>query len=391
MSLPILPQDVIHNILLRLPVKSLMRLRCVSKSMDSLVHDPLFVKLHLHRALGDLDRRRVLVCTDPPQYILSENLGKGHDLTITMPIEYPFEVTPDDIEIIGSCNGLLCFMVAVAYSLTDYKFILWNPSTGACRELANPGPLIGHYPDIIPIYGFGYDAESNDYKIIRAASPYNGATSTQLEIYSLKSNAWRKMQASLPCILTDNYWRLFEPCFPGLYSRGTGVQTNGAVHWLEKRTADTHETELILSFNLAKEHFEEVIPLLDNNKQDSFISELQVLGGCLSVLVHKWKTSRIELWVMKEYGIKSSWTMTATMPDNPGPLFEDSFNGDWLVPFGLCANGYLLFEMDGCEVLIYYPDRMIFSKIDLGENQNMFLVQEFVESLVSPHGSCYLK
>ncbi|KAL9689501.1 hypothetical protein QQ045_009887 [Rhodiola kirilowii] len=362
MCLPILPQDVIHNILSRLPVKSLMRFRCVSKSIYSLVHDPLFVKLHLHQALEDLDRRRVLVCTNPPQCILSENLGQAHDLTITMPIEYHFE------------------------------FILWNPSTGAFRELAKPGPLIGHYPDIIPIYGFGYDPQSNDYKIIRAVSPYyNGTTSTQLEIYSLKSNAWRKMQASLPCILTDNYWRLFDTWFQGLYSRRTGVQTNGAVHWLEKRTADTHETELILSFNLVKEHFEEVIPLLDNNKQDSFISELQVLGGCLSVLVHKWKTSEIELWVMKEYGVKSSWTMTATMPDSPGPLFEDSFNGVWLVPFGLCANGCLLVEMDGCEVLIYYPDRMIFSKIDLGENQNMFLVQEFVESLVSPHGSCYLK
>ncbi|KAL9691361.1 hypothetical protein QQ045_011782 [Rhodiola kirilowii] len=206
---------------------------------------------------------------------------------------------------------------------------------------------------------------------IRAVSPYNG---TQLEICSLKSKAWRKMQASLPCILTANYWRLFEPCFPGLSSRGAGVQTNGAVHWLEKRTADTHETELILSFNLARERFEE-LPLVSYNKEDSSVSELQLLGGHSSVQVHKRKTSEIEVWVMKEYGVQGSWTKTATMPEDPGPSFADSFYGDWLVPFSLCSNGCLLVDMNGNEVLIYDPKRMAFSKIELGEKKNMFLVQ----------------
>jgi len=41
--------DLIGEIFSALPVKSVMRFRCISKSCDTLISDPVFVKLHLKR------------------------------------------------------------------------------------------------------------------------------------------------------------------------------------------------------------------------------------------------------------------------------------------------------------------------------------------------------
>ncbi|KAL0008027.1 hypothetical protein SO802_009529 [Lithocarpus litseifolius] len=43
-----LPYDIVLNILTRLPVKSVMRLRCVSKSLDSSITSPHFISTHLN-------------------------------------------------------------------------------------------------------------------------------------------------------------------------------------------------------------------------------------------------------------------------------------------------------------------------------------------------------
>ena len=47
-SLPILPYEIVVDVLSRLPVKSLMRFQCVCKSFKSLITDPSFAKKHLH-------------------------------------------------------------------------------------------------------------------------------------------------------------------------------------------------------------------------------------------------------------------------------------------------------------------------------------------------------
>jgi len=46
-SLPILPFDLVSEILCRLPVKLLLQLRCVCKSWNSLISDSNFAKKHL--------------------------------------------------------------------------------------------------------------------------------------------------------------------------------------------------------------------------------------------------------------------------------------------------------------------------------------------------------
>ncbi|AES75965.1 F-box protein interaction domain protein [Medicago truncatula] len=67
-----LPDELIAEVLSFLPVKSLLRLKLVSKSWINLISDPIFVKLHLHRFSRKSSWFRIW---NPATGIISEKLG----------------------------------------------------------------------------------------------------------------------------------------------------------------------------------------------------------------------------------------------------------------------------------------------------------------------------
>ncbi|KAG2694674.1 hypothetical protein I3760_08G155600 [Carya illinoinensis] len=121
-----LPKDLIIEILLRLPVKSLVRFRCVSKQWFSLISDPRFAKVHFKRKSDD--NQRLLLST--PLWLSS------------LEIDAPF---------------------------LRRNFYIWNPSTAEHRKLLDPGtsPHSETYN-----HGFGYDASTDDYKLLVATASY---------------------------------------------------------------------------------------------------------------------------------------------------------------------------------------------------------------------------
>ncbi|GLT69569.1 hypothetical protein SLA2020_417100 [Shorea laevis] len=58
-----LPPEFIEEILTELPVKSLVRFLCVSKSCYALINDPDFIKKHLKRSI-ETNRERTLIVQD---------------------------------------------------------------------------------------------------------------------------------------------------------------------------------------------------------------------------------------------------------------------------------------------------------------------------------------
>ncbi|KAK8575477.1 hypothetical protein V6N12_063149 [Hibiscus sabdariffa] len=267
--------DLIADILSRLPVKHLLCLRTVSKLWRSLIDDPDFINLHLSRSLRTRTNHTL---------ILKNTDLHATDLSSLAPfakLEHPLMSYNHGVEILGSCNGLLCIRNIVE------DMAIWNPSTRKYQVLPYLGSCRGY------VCGFGHDPIKDDYKVVKiiqldrvdAAKPLE----TEVKVCSLKRNRWRKIQGILSS-------------FP----RANGVFAGGALHWVFTQKIDLLVKNLIFALDLAAESFNEVPQ--PEYKDDIFQLNIGVLGGCLCVVANH-RDARVDLWVMKEYGVKESWTV----------------------------------------------------------------------------------
>jgi len=112
-----LADELIAEVLSFLSVKSLMRLKCVSKSWKYLISEPYFAKLHLNRTTQNAVR--TIVSYDA--YFTSY---KAVSFTVFPLLKNPardpyYQLTDKDCRyIVGSCNGLLCLFGGSEYRQT---------------------------------------------------------------------------------------------------------------------------------------------------------------------------------------------------------------------------------------------------------------------------------
>ncbi|GFQ06023.1 F-box protein cpr30 [Phtheirospermum japonicum] len=277
-----IPPEIITVILVRLPVKSLLRFRCVSKSWRSLIDGDYFVKLHLRHS-AETNSNRTLIMESTKLFYLDldsfERLDTGN-------------LRFNSGYVSGTCNGL----VLIVSMRSDVVF-LWNPSTRKLNEV----PQLKLNPDFYKLYGIwlgveryalGYDSKHDDYKVVGVARAYDGETLfSETKIYSLKTNSWKKV-GDFPCISSGS---------------GTwGIYLNDAVHAVVELESDHCSVEVIMALDLANEDYYEV------SKPESAgvgcrLASVGVLVGCLAAVVVYGETNIVEIWVMKEYGVKGSW------------------------------------------------------------------------------------
>ncbi|XVF26660.1 hypothetical protein REPUB_Repub14bG0036700 [Reevesia pubescens] len=301
------PTDLIPDILCRLSVKTLLRFKCVSKPWGSLVDDPYFAKLHLHHSLKTNTNVKLLLhdCIERDDRAYSVDFDSLANL-----VQFPRPFTSERIKndsvifasckylfrIFGSCNGLL------ALYHRDSGIALWNPSTRKCHYLPTIGDDITMDHDIIPGYdydtnsilGFGYDVINTDYKVVkmlRSKTP----NCFKVMVYSLKANSWRRIK-DCPYDIPINY--------------NDGAYVNGSLHWVGDEIGEYFGGKLIFALDLGAEKYYEV-PECDIDVKDFGYKNVGELGGCLCVF-RDGSTGYVEdnvvLWVMKEYGVKESWT-----------------------------------------------------------------------------------
>ncbi|GMJ14543.1 CONSTITUTIVE EXPRESSER OF PR GENES 1, CONSTITUTIVE EXPRESSER OF PR GENES 30 [Hibiscus trionum] len=282
--------DLIADILSRLPVKHLLCLRSVSKLWRSLIDDPDFISLHLSRSLRTRTNHTL---------ILKNTDLHAADLSSLVPLsklEHPLMSYNHGVEILGSCNGLLCIRNIVE------DMAIWNPSTRKYQVLPYLGSCKGY------VSGFGHDPIKDDYKVVKIIqldrADADKPLETEVKVCSLKRNRWRKIQ-DLPCVSS----------FPS----ANGVFAGGALHWVLTQKVDLLVKNMIIALDLAAESFNEVPQ--PEYADDIFQSNIGVLGGCLCVVANH-GDARVDLWVMKEYGVKESWTILFSLAreDVIGPL-----------------------------------------------------------------------
>ncbi|KAL6139829.1 hypothetical protein ACLB2K_058130 [Fragaria x ananassa] len=265
-------EEIVSEILARLPVKSLLRFRCVCKSWCALIADSHFVKKHFGYAeSGIYNNSRLLFLQNPPLSIEFEAGKKLYARSAIRELQFPvkFPVGYKIIRVLGSYNGLVCFEF-------ESGTFLCNPCTGDSKLLPNP-PIESHRLDL---YGFGYDSITDDYKVITGRS--------LVHVFGLKSGSWRTIR-DLDCAGVQ----------------GKGCLFNGALHWLVRGSR-------IVFFSMAEEKFEEMVPLLDH---DPVFHGVLVYKEHLCVYeIKDGAPGFVSVWLMEEYGVKELWTRAIHFP-----------------------------------------------------------------------------
>ncbi|XP_047320250.1 F-box/kelch-repeat protein At3g23880-like [Impatiens glandulifera] len=252
---PYLPIHIIEEIIVRLPVKSLLQIRCVCKSWQALISDPIFVKRHLRRAStkekedDDYEQKSLLVMPDFAHFNLkscSLSSVLYEETLSTRVLDYPLKNPRRSIRIVGSVNGLVCIVI-------DNKvLVLWNPSTGKSRRLPNCG-----------------------FK----KSP--------VRVYGLKSDSWKKIGD-----------------FPGRPMQNvSSMFVSGSLHWISVTGLFMRS---VISLDLSKETYSTIVEPsygegYGEGDGDVMVSILGVLSGNLCMLSYM-DAEYADLWVMKEYG-----------------------------------------------------------------------------------------
>ncbi|KAK2965078.1 hypothetical protein RJ640_012552 [Escallonia rubra] len=194
--MPTFSLEIIANVLSRLPVKSLLRLKCVSHLWRALIDSPHFIVTHLIRSIQTNTNTAVVIGKRGTLHSLDVDSIDQATL-ITFPFKYY-----DSFAFLATCDGLI--LVHYATSCTNLfsgpirTLALFNPSTGKYQVLPASDVL---YPNCGPVtmlddYGFAYDAINDDYNVLRVLEfrDWNyKCIDSEARVYSLKSNSWSRI------------------------------------------------------------------------------------------------------------------------------------------------------------------------------------------------------
>ncbi|KAL6137101.1 hypothetical protein ACLB2K_062396 [Fragaria x ananassa] len=274
-------EDVVVEILARLPVKTLMRFRCVCTTWRSLIADPHFVKKHMkydaERVLNDGDMR-LLFSMKPP-----------------------------------STMGLVD-LKGVKDAELDLKS--FSGDRVATRELEFP-------------------------------------------VFSLRRGAW------------NTYPGPENNCM-----RGQGGFVNGVLHWLWFEEWWEVDSTEIRPFSLAEEKFLEAMPIPCYGFGGILIS-----GNRLCVYNDR---GLVRILMMKEYGVKESWTEVLYLTFHTVPqIYEEILT---VKPLWILENGDVLAYtiQQGGYLSVYKPNDKAFTNVIRPVGSHKFEAVTYRETLVSP-------
>ncbi|XP_048133139.1 F-box/kelch-repeat protein At3g23880-like [Rhodamnia argentea] len=342
-------EDIIIDILSRLPAKSLMRFKCVSKRWLSLISDQCFAKLHLQMlSLETVAPSQKIIKSNPLQIIDYEALDND-EVNDHVVVESHDLGRDEPWGLAGSCHGLV--------SLAVYNgFLVYNPTTRESRKL----PASNVVATYECFHGFGYISTTDDYKLVHGAffAADDGSVECVLEIFSLRYGSWRRVP-SKDVPLLDR----------------VGIYLNGAVHWIVDRGSGYRTERAIIPFGLATETFEEAIPI---PKVEGVLFEGVVIHeGCL--LICDVTSISFEAWVMNEYGKKESWTRLFSIPIDGFP--DHNF---YVIPIAYTRSGKIVFQIDVSEMILFNPKDGTYKNYPIEEHHNVESAI-YMETLVSPY------
>ncbi|MCL7047270.1 hypothetical protein MKW94_030887 [Papaver nudicaule] len=215
-----LTEDLLIEILLWLPVVSLLRSKTVCKLWRSIIQSSDFIRRHAtfensSSKLGDFifqyHPSHIMDCNYKPYFfVLSSSRGSGDggedydqwsykNLGISPHLnggdEYVYDLFscyPPEASMVVSCHGIIC-----VHDPEPRHIILWNPATKKYRCLPKSLPLLDEFGELNSEFVLlGFDCQTYDYMVVqitffRIDNEVDITPRNRIQIYSLRSDSWR--------------------------------------------------------------------------------------------------------------------------------------------------------------------------------------------------------
>ncbi|XP_026421582.1 F-box/kelch-repeat protein At3g23880-like [Papaver somniferum] len=370
------PDDIMMDILARLPVKSILRFRCVNKAWCKLLKDRKFVQKHLNHTTKK-NKFSLLVNSGKDIYTMSYDPTSS---ILDRPVKTNFSVrSKSGIAVFGYCNGLVCISSGGSKVLFP-----WNPATQEYKKLPIPELRFPRPHSCQIDYGLGYDDKSDDFKVVFVAS-YRHIPRIEVHIHKLRCDSWRYI-GEFPYDLSQD----------SRMSDIARVPVNGALHWIAVTDSDDLDCEAIIYFDFEKVTFVSM-PLpkipnpldVDTFDYTKYVRRLCVLGGSLCLMCSNPEASS-DVWQL-DSETRNSWTKLFTVD-------QQKLSGcvSDLMPLWSFENGRVVLGLEmryaGLHLILYDP------KDESSEHLRPFQVARgrllsisaYVESLVSLNSGTYL-
>ncbi|EOA37814.1 hypothetical protein CARUB_v10011988mg [Capsella rubella] len=275
MSLSDLPKDLLEEILIKVPVRSIRTIRSICKDWNTLSYDQSFTKKLFGKTIATKDNESMVVLMMGCNvYLMSFNLFGIHkdDNNVGSSIMHKAKLNSlsddldyqvDNISTVYHCDGLLLCITIV--NKMNIRIVVWNPYIGQTRLIKPKNAyMIGDR------YALGYEEKSNSpriHKILRFNNEKIRNTNRiyEFEIYNLYFDSWKVFNLTL-----DLEIFVFQ----------CGVSLQGNTYWL------------------ARERFGHRLPMPFHSYSEDTVNLSSVREEKLALLLKRsfilW---RIEIWV----------------------------------------------------------------------------------------------
>ncbi|KAM7498139.1 hypothetical protein LguiA_022553 [Lonicera macranthoides] len=392
-----LSEELMITILVRLPVKSLLRFKCVCKYWYALIQSPKFVSNHYHHPTN---RSRLIVrhIARPIDDCNTYTSNSTREYALSM---FNETLTPGlycDILHFRSCRYTLLGPIDGLFLLHNYdnnRVAIWNPATTEFKFLPNPSfdfPPISH--SFEHIFGFGLDLSTNEYKVVWIIVSFPHLPN-EAALYSFATNSWRYIgYVFKKPTSSGKYWRING----GYQCKSNATYLNGCFYWL--LLLDMEFKYKVLLFDMGDDEFREVnVPAYCNNIDPL----IHLVRYQLTLALHDDNRS-IALLIMENdiHSIEFVSSISLCLLNN-----QEEEEGRWnklytiqlappfqplqlRVPLGLWKNSGIFFQDDTNRLVLYNINTH--EIIELGVRTfdfcscNSIMVFNYKESLVSVGG-----
>lgn len=353
----IFPDEVVLQILARLPMKSLFRSKTVCKLWYRLCSDKYFIKLFnevsaknpmlLVEISESLQLKSSLICVE-------NRLGVS---------EFSLSFLKDRVRVRASCNGLLC-----CSSIPDKGvYYVCNPMTREFKLLprSRERPVTRFYPDgEATLVGLACNLSTQNFNVVLAG--YHRTFGHRSDgtficlVYDSESNKWRKFVS----FQDDQFTHM---------NKNQVVYVNRALHWL------TGSSSSILVIDLDCDIWRKMSLPYEVGEESGNRVYLLELDGCLSVM--QISDTWMNIWVLKNYE-KEEWSLVDRVSLR-------CIRG--LVPgiFPICQSGEVVFLATHKQVLVYHRKSRVWKEMYSVKNSSTlplwFSAHAFRSTIFSCH------